>query len=99
MRVVNGVEIKRVTDVKRAHEKSGGSWFSQDTMRFWGTRVFNEVHGHRYFVTGDKDFEGNMAFSVRELMDDGSINTVSFQEHTTKSAAQLAAIALVGLNV
>lgn len=92
MRVVNGVTITTVVSVKLAYGRTGGNWFSQDSMRFWGTKVFNAVYGDRYFITEDDTFDGSRASSIRELKDDGSIDTVAFQHYTTPSDAAKAAM-------
>ncbi len=91
MRVVNGLTITSTVCVKLANQRSGGTWFSRDNMRYWGTRVGNAVYGGRYFVTSDETFDRTRAYSIRELMDDGSIDTVAFQVYRDRKAAHRAA--------
>lgn len=94
MRSVNGIAITTIETVKIANERyklGGNSWFSRDNMRYWGCRVGNAVYGARYFVTSDRTFDDGRAYSIRELSDNGSINTVVFQAYTSRAAAHRAA--------
>jgi hypothetical protein len=93
MRIVNGVTITTIETVKTANFRSdrGNTWFSADNMRFWGTRVGAAVYGERYFVTSDITWDGTRAYSIRELTDDGSVETVAFQNYGSRGQAHRAA--------
>lgn len=94
MRIVNGVSIGTIESVKIAHAKTcvdSGGWFSPDNMRFWKCRVGNAVYGSRYFVTSDETFNGDRAYSIRELTDKGYVDTVAFQVYSDRNAAHRAA--------
>lgn len=92
-RIVNGITINDIYGVKIANGRgnSGNTWFSVDNMRYRGTRVGQAVYGGRYFVTSDRTFDDGRAYSIRELQDNGSIDTVAFQVYTSRAAAHRAA--------
>lgn len=83
-----------VEEIKRRNREAGGHYFDADTMRFFGSRVLPTVVGGRFFVTSERtgfDWDSPRAYSVREMMPDGTIGTVGeFNEHPTSAAAKSA---------
>lgn len=83
--------FKSIDEIKAAHT---GHWFSPDTMRFWGTRVYPEVYqgdGVTYFISSDRDPWGCRLYSVRFCTLEGDIGTVEpFQGYSTLRAARKA---------
>lgn len=84
-----------IDDIIRANRASGGHYFDADTMRFFGSRVLDTVVGGRFFVTSERRGFGagsGRAYSVREMMPDGTIQTVgAFGGHDSARAARAAA--------
>lgn len=85
-----------VDEIRAAHT---GFWFSAETLRFWGTRVYPEVYqgdGVTYFISSDRDAYGTgRLYSVRSAMPNGDIQTVEpFQGYATLRAARKAAESL-----
>ena len=86
-----------VYDLKECAKICGSHYFDPDTMRFFKSRVGNEVYadgkGGAYFVTSEKGPYGPRAFSVRRY-DPRKCNfsTVgAFQGYKNAHAAQAAA--------
>lgn len=81
--------------IMRANRESGSHYFDADTMRFFGSRVLDTVYGGRFFVTSERtgfDHNSPRAYTVREFMPDGSIETVGeFNAYATSGAAKTAA--------
>lgn len=100
MRKVNGVIITADTDsVRDAHYKTGGHWFDTATLRFFSSRIGRRVYGHRYFVTSECGPSGIRTYTVRQLTDTGSIETVGeFEQYATSAAANRAAAKLAKEN-
>ena len=74
----NETGIYDIRDVKSKHR---GHFFDKDAMRFFNSRLVDEVFpslGKVYFVTSEKfDYNSPRKFSVRVLnLDTGSIDTV-----------------------
>lgn len=97
-RIVNGIEITNIASVKAAHQAGElNKWFTPGAMRFFNSKVPPNVYGNRYFVTSEQyDYDSPRLYTIREIMDDGSINTVGeFQQYETLTAARVAARKLV----
>jgi len=95
MRNVLGIDISDINDIKDAHLRSGGNWFSTDTMRYWNTRVHSAVYGGTYFVSSDADFDQLRVYTVRMIDSEGRIGTVGdFGAYATSKLAHKAAKAL-----
>lgn len=79
--------------IKQANRDAGQHYFDADTMRFFRSRVMPHVYGGRIFVTSEQNgYDHPRAWSVREAMPDGSIETIGeFQEYATGSQAKTAA--------
>ena len=79
--------------VRRANTARGHHFFSEGAMAFFNSRVESKLLDGRYFVTSEAfDETSERRYSVREVEDDGAVETLgAFQEHPTIEAA-LAAI-------
>lgn len=85
-----------VFQIERDALAQGSHWFDLSSMRFFNTRLGQEVFGGRYFVSSEKyNYNAPRLFTVREVTwEDGrmSIGTVGeFQQYRTRGQAQAAA--------
>lgn len=88
VRRVNGLDIRNINDVMDAVSRGWSSnFFSRETMRFWKSRVNSKVYGGRYFVTSEQDFSGVRKYTIRELTDNGGVNTIAFQRYGNRQDA------------
>jgi len=95
MRTILGIDITDINDIKDAHSRSGGNWFSASTMKYWNTRVHSAIYGGTYFVSSDADYSSARVYTVRRIDSDGSISTVGdFGAYATSKQAHKAAKAL-----
>ena len=85
-----------IDDVKRLHTKY---FFSKDSMRFFNSRLVNEVypsnHGKVYFITSEKyDYKSPRLFTLRAIeVTTGNIDIIGeFQAYTSKSTAETMAL-------
>lgn len=75
---------------RKIYEKSGGKFFTKDTMNFWGTKIVSDLLDNRCFITSDFDFSGEHRFyNVRQFSEDFKrTRTVSeFNKLTSKKEA------------
>lgn len=78
--------------VRAVNKAAGKHWFSQDSMRFFNSRVFECVYGGRYFVSSERCGRHRRKYTVRMVDDDGLIHTVGdFQQYATRKQAHAAA--------
>lgn len=90
-----------IARIEAANDARGHHFFDRSTMRAFGSIVYPEIYGGRYFITSERDRGvmtsygwmqangGKRLYSVRRAEDDGSINTVGeFCAFTTKRQAQ-----------
>lgn len=85
--------FKSIDEIKRAAESAGSQWFSPASMRYFGSRISNEVINGKYFVTTETDiYGGDRRASIRVASPNGSIDTVGeFREYNTIDQAKRAA--------
>jgi hypothetical protein len=81
--------IYDMSDVRSVNARAGQHWFEPATMRFFRSRVGDTLYGQRYFVSSEQfDYNSPRLYTVRELNDDGGIDTVGeFQGYTTRAQA------------
>lgn len=88
-------DIYSADDIQRKH---CGHWFSKDTMRFFKSKVIQDVFptdsGRVYFVSSEQGPNGVRSFSVRCFMIvTDQIETVGeFQGYSTRTQALTAAL-------
>lgn len=84
-----------IASVKWRNEDAGQHFFSPSTLRFFSSRVLPTLYGAEgsIFVTSEKDPFGNpRAYTVRQIREDGSIDTLGeFQGYATSAQAAKAA--------
>ena len=88
---------KTIDDIKAAHERRGGFFFSPSTMRFFGSRILSPVFAGGVFVTSERDtprvpgpaaWNGERRYTVRVCDSAGDILPASeFGEFATRDAA------------
>ena len=87
-----------IEEIKQQNSRKGQHFFSDSTMRFFGSRVGYRVYGGCYFVTSEKDNYGDQArrYTVRVAYSDGDIDTMGdFQAFATRAQAVAYARSLV----
>ena len=74
----------------------GHHWFSPSTMRFFGSKIYPDIVGGRYFISSEKNFDSTQRlYTIRVVTDDGTIDTVGkFQGFTSLRQARKALNAL-----
>ncbi len=82
-----------MAEVKAANKEIGNNWFSPDTMKWWKTVIETPLLQHRYFVTSEPEFamDGRTPqrkYTLREVLDDGSIKTVQPSQRSTLEGAK-----------
>lgn len=80
-------------DIKRINREKGYYYFSPDTMRFFKSRVSEDVYqgeGGVFLVTSEQGPNMPRLYSVRQFFPEtGKVNTVDeFQAYKTLSAAK-----------
>jgi hypothetical protein len=77
-------------DVRFHNDRNGFCWFSQETMKFFGSKIESSLLKGGYFITSEKNFDGTKRlYSIRKVNEDFSIDTIgSFQQFTTKNLAK-----------
>ena len=89
--------FKSIDEIRKANEAIGHHFFDDDSMAFFGSKVYPTVYGGRYFVTSEKRPRSSdpRGYTIREAQEDGDIVTVGdFQQFATLNAARRAAIKL-----
>ena len=58
-----------MSDIRSLHKQAGGYFFSRETMKFWGSKIYPTVYKGNLFVTSEyTGFERtHRAFSVRQF--------------------------------
>lgn len=77
--------FRTIADIRAANKAAGFHFFDRDTMKFFGTTVYRQVYGGRYFVTHERSFmvehslgmDPSRPFIVRRLADGGRIETIA----------------------
>lgn len=81
-----------IYEIRRANEAAGHYFFSEGAMRFFRSRVHDEVYGAGFFVTSEAAPDEPRFYTVRFAQPDGSISTVGeFQQWASYSAAHATA--------
>lgn len=70
----------------------GCSFFYRKSMKFFSSRVSSRVHPGGVFVTSERRYGDERRYTVRRVLEDGSVvNVGKFQEHSSLKAAHAAA--------
>lgn len=97
-----GYPIDTVRELEAKNSGAGQHFFDADTLRFFDSRVSEDVYRHRFFFTSEKGPGGKRRASIRMIMDDGHVETVGeFQRFANPAAARkaLATELAVGVEV
>ena len=86
-----------LAQIKQANKAAGFHFFSDRTMRFFGSRASRTIYNGCLFVTSEQNIRDGQPrlYTIRRAMPDGSIETVGeFQQYATRKQAHAAAKAL-----
>jgi hypothetical protein len=90
----HGNKYLSVTQIKRHNEDIGQHFFSPDTMRFFKSKVYEDLHLGRYFITSEMDryaTNGQREYTIRLADGTGSIDTVGeFGQYASLRSARTA---------
>jgi hypothetical protein len=94
------MKMRTMYDIRKANEQAGNYFFTPDAMRFFRSRVHDDVYGAGFFVTSEQfDYGYPRYYTVRFARPDGSITTVStFQQYASRSGAHAAAARYAALH-
>ena len=92
--------FRNIRDIKDANRRSGHYFFTPDTMRFFRSRVHDDVYGAGFFVTSEQlNYDSPRYYTVRFARPDGSVTSVSeFQQYASRSGAHAAAARYAALH-
>lgn len=80
---------KSIAEVKKANKESGQYWFDPDAMRFFGSKIETDIIHDRYFITSEVNPSGTKKYTIREVKDNASIDTVGpFHHYESVDAAR-----------
>jgi hypothetical protein len=84
---------RSVAEVEDANRRAGYHFFSADALRFFGSRIHDNLYGRAVFVTSELDFYGTeRRYTVRLATAGGNIREVGgFQAYGSRSGAHAAA--------
>jgi len=89
------VALFSIQAIKDANAKIGQHYFSPDTMRFFKSRVMQDVfplEDGALFVTSERREGDVRRYTIRRAWDDGDITTLDgFQSYTSRNGALKAA--------
>lgn len=71
-------QFSSIEQIKQRNFDVGNHFFDPDTMRCFGTRLFDVIHLGHYFITADDQYDASLPkrFTIRNAQEDGSIDTV-----------------------
>ena len=86
------VSFSSVEQIRLYSLSIGHHWFSPSTMRFFGSKVYPDLVGGRYFISSEENFDGTQRlYTLRMVTDEGLIDTVGdFQGFTSLRQARKA---------
>jgi len=86
---MSSLSFRTINQIQSFHESKGMYFFSEDSKRFFSSRIHSDVYGGCVFVTSEKfDWKSPRLFSVRMITESGSIKTIGgFQGFDTRSKA------------
>jgi hypothetical protein len=82
------MSFKTIADVKAANKRRAkrigrAYWFEGGAMRFFNTRIHDDLYGGKYFITSERyDEKVPYEYTIRKAFPDGEIDTVGeFQQY------------------
>lgn len=81
-----------LAEFKTLNRSTGRHFFDRDAMKFFNSRIESGLIGGRFFVTSEKmDEYAPRLYTIREAMDDGSVQDANgYQRYHSLEAARLA---------
>ena len=79
-----------LSEARSIYTRSGGKFFTKETMNYWGTKIVSGLYKNRCFITSEYDYSGeHRYFNVRQFSENYKrTRTVSeFNKLTTKQQA------------
>ena len=64
-----------IDEIRATNRNAGQHFFDEDTLRFFGSRIHDEVYRGRYFITSEKGPSGGRLFTIRKANTNGTIST------------------------
>lgn len=79
-----------VSEIRTANRQRGYHFFDPGAMRFFNSRISEEVYGGKYFITSEQfDDRSPRLYTIRMVNDDASIDTIGdFQQYNTLAQAK-----------
>lgn len=78
------MNYRTIRDIKKANKNNGGHFFEKDTLRFFQSKVYDEVYQGKYFITSERFQNEATKYTVRQCDEEGDISTVGkFQAYQT----------------
>ena len=66
-----------------------GYFFAESSMRFFKSKVYDNLYYDRFFITSEKYQDENRTYTIRVVCPSDSIETIGeFQKFSTKAAAE-----------
>lgn len=75
----HGGQYLSVTQIKNHNEDIGHHFFSADTMRYFKSKVYDDLHLGAYFITSEMNqyaTNGKREYTIRHANGSGNIDTV-----------------------
>ena len=81
-----------ILEIEQHNRAKGFHFFDPSTMRFFNSRIHDQVYGGNVFVTSEKGPDDVRRYTVRRMTETGRINMVGdFQQYASRSGAHAAA--------
>jgi hypothetical protein len=88
----HGGQYLSVTQIKRHNEDIGHHFFSPDTLRFFKSKVYEDLHLGQYFITSEMNnyaTNGQREYTIRRANGTGGIDTVGeFGQYSSLKSAR-----------
>lgn len=93
----NAMQFDTVEALTRAVTSSGSHFFCADSMRWWKSKIYDDLRDGRFFITSERGPEDGRAYSVRWVYgnEGGQLQISRFDRwfETLAKARQFASIA------
>lgn len=78
-----------VEEIKRASYDAGYHFFDEDTMRYFKSRVLDDIFGGNVFITSEKKSDDPRHYTIRQMQKDASIETIGeYDQFNTAAVAK-----------
>lgn len=87
--IKQGYPIDTIREIEAKNRGAGQYFFTEDTKRFFRSRIMDDVVNHRFFFTTERGPDRPRLATVRMIVDDGHIETVGdFQQFASPAKAR-----------